>query len=57
MLNCMKLIGQIYLEESDPYVLTAADIDNWVTLPLLNPTFVTAGTSYMAAVEEDNIRN
>ena len=49
MLNCMA-IGQIYLEESDPYVLTAADIDNWCTLPLLNPIFVTAGTSYMAAV-------
>ena len=45
-----EAIGQIYLEESDPYVLTAADIDNWVTLPLLNPIFVTAGTSYMAAV-------
>ena len=45
-----EAIGQIYLEESDPYVLTAADIDNWVTLPLLNPTFVTAGTSYLAAV-------
>ena len=45
-----EAIGQIYLEESDPYVLTAADIDNWVTLPLLNPIFVTAGTSYLAAV-------
>lgn len=42
--------GQIYLEESDPYILTAADIDSWVTLPLLNPYFLTAGTSYMAAV-------
>ena len=42
--------GQIYLEESDPYVLTASDIDNWVTLPLLNPYPLFAGTSYMAAV-------
>ena len=42
--------GQIYLEESDPYVLTAADIDNWVTLPLLSPYPLFAGTSYMAAV-------
>ena len=42
--------GQIYLEESDSYVLTAADIDSWVTLPLLNPYPLFAGTSYMAAV-------
>ena len=44
-----EAIGQIYLEEST-HMLTAADIDNWVTLPLLNPMFVTAGTSYLAAV-------
>ena len=42
--------GQIYLEESDSYVLTAADIDSWVTLPLINPYPLFAGTSYMAAV-------
>jgi hypothetical protein len=43
--------GQIFLEESDTYVLTAADIDSWVTLPLLNPYPLFAGTSYMAAVK------
>ncbi len=42
--------GQIYLEESDSYVLTAADINSWVTLPLINPYPLFAGTSYMAAV-------
>jgi hypothetical protein len=42
--------GQIYLEESDEYTITASDIGSWVTLPLLTPYPLFAGTSYMAAV-------
>ncbi len=42
--------NSIFLAESDPYSLTAADIGNWVTIPLLNPLPVFKGTSYMAAV-------
>jgi len=42
--------GQIWLEESDSYTLTASDIGSWVTLPLLTPYPLFAGTSYMAAV-------
>ena len=42
--------GQIYLEESDEYTLQAQDIDSWVTVPLLSPYPLFAGTGYMAAV-------
>jgi len=42
--------NSIFLAESDPYSLTAADIGNWVTIPLLSPLPVFKGTSYMAAV-------
>ena len=42
--------GQIWLEESDSYTLTASDIDSWVTIPLLVPYPLFSGTSYMAAV-------
>jgi hypothetical protein len=42
--------GQIWLEESDPHILTASDINSWVTIPLLTPYPLFAGTSYMAAV-------
>jgi len=41
----------ILLEESDDYTLQASDIDSWVTLKLLNPTLVSAGTAYLAAVK------
>ena len=41
----------ILLEESDTYTLTASDIGNWMTLKLLNPTSVYAGTAYLAAVK------
>ena len=40
----------IFLAESDPYQLTSSDIGAWVTIPLLNPTYVNKGTGYMAAV-------
>ena len=40
----------IFLAESDPYLLTSSDIGAWVTIPLLNPTYVLKGTGYMAAV-------
>jgi len=42
--------GQIYLDESDVYTLTASDIGSWVTVPLLAPYPLFAGTGYMAAV-------
>ena len=42
--------GQIWLEESDPHILTASDINSWLTIPLLTPYPLFAGTSYMAAV-------
>ena len=41
----------ILLEESDDYELQASDVDSWVTLKLLNPTLVSAGTAYLAAVK------
>ena len=40
----------IFLAESDPYQLTNSDLGSWVTIPLLNPTFVNKGTGYMAAI-------
>jgi hypothetical protein len=43
--------GQIYLAESDPYYLQNSDLGSWVTVPLLNPYPLFAGTSYMAAVK------
>lgn len=43
--------GQIYLAESDPYFLQNSDLGSWVTVPLLNPYPLFAGTSYMAAVK------
>ena len=42
--------GQIYLDESDQYTLKVQDIDSWVTVPLVNPFDLLAGSSYMAAV-------
>ena len=42
--------GQIYLEESDEYTLKAQDLGSWVTVPLLSPYPLFAGTGYMAAV-------
>ena len=42
--------GQIYLDESDVYTLQPQDIGSWVTVPLLNPYPLFAGTGYMAAV-------
>ena len=39
------------LEESDSYTLTPSDRGNWVTLKLLNPYTVYAGTAYLAAVK------
>jgi hypothetical protein len=41
----------LWLEESDSYTLTPSDRGNWVTLKLLNPTLVFAGTAYLAAVK------
>ena len=46
-----SVIDPILLEESDPYQLQASDIDSWITLKLLNPYPVTAGTAYLAAVK------
>ena len=43
--------GQIYLEESDEYTITAQDLGSWVTVPMLSPFPLFAGTSYMAAVK------
>ena len=42
--------GQIFIAESDVYTLQPSDIGQWVTLPLLNPTPLFAGTSYLAGV-------
>jgi hypothetical protein len=42
--------GQIWLAESDVYTLQPSDIGQWVTLPLLIPTPLFAGTSYLAGV-------
>ena len=46
-----SVIDPISLEESDDYQLQASDIDSWITLKLLNPYPVTAGTAYLAAVK------
>ena len=42
--------GQIFIAESDPYTLQPSDIGSWVTLPLVNPVPLFAGTSYLAGV-------
>jgi len=42
--------GQIFLEESDTYTLQNSDIGQWVTIPLLSPYPLFAGTSYLAGV-------
>ena len=42
--------GQIFLGESDSYTLQQSDIGNWVTIPLLSPYPLFAGTSYLAGV-------
>jgi hypothetical protein len=42
--------GEIFLEESDTYTLQQSDIGNWVTIPLLSPYPLLAGSSYMAGV-------
>ena len=42
--------GQIYLDESDEYTLQPQDIGSWVTVPLVTPYPLFAGTGYMAAV-------
>jgi hypothetical protein len=42
--------GQIFIAESDVYTLQQSDIGQWVTLPLLTPTPLFAGTSYLAGV-------
>ena len=43
--------GQIYLDESDEYTIQAQDLGSWVTVPMLSPFPLFAGTSYMAAVK------
>jgi hypothetical protein len=40
----------IYLTQSDDYILTANDIDNWISVPFDGGQDVYAGTSYLAAV-------
>ena len=42
--------NSIFLADSDPYTLQASDLGKWVTIPLLNPLSVSAGTSLMAAI-------
>lgn len=40
----------IFLAQSDDYVLTTNDIDNWITVPFDGGQDLFAGTSYLAAV-------
>ena len=40
----------IYLTQSDDYILTANDLDNWISVPFDGGWDVFAGTSYLAAV-------
>mgnify|MGYP002833667559 FL=1 len=40
----------VYLSQSDDYILTANDIDNWITVPFDGGQDLFAGTSYLAAV-------
>ena len=40
----------IFISQSDDYVLTPADLDNWVTVPMDGGQDLFAGTSYLAAV-------
>jgi len=42
--------NSIFLSESDPYTLQAADLGKWVTIPLVIPLNVIGGTQLMAAV-------
>ena len=45
------VIDPSLLAESDEYELLPSDIDSWVTLKLLSPWPVNAGTAYLAAVK------
>jgi 3D (Asp-Asp-Asp) domain-containing protein len=40
----------VFLEQSDDYTLQASDIDNWVTIGLINPYSAIAGQQYMVAI-------
>jgi len=40
----------IFITQSDDYILTPADLDNWVTIPMDGGQDLFAGTSYLAAV-------
>ncbi|MBT5859426.1 MAG: T9SS type A sorting domain-containing protein, partial [Flavobacteriales bacterium] len=40
----------IYLTQSDDYILTPNDLDNWITVPFDGGQDLFAGTSYLAAV-------
>jgi len=40
----------IYLTQSDDYILTAADLGNWITVPFDGGQMVYSGTGYVAAV-------
>jgi len=40
----------VYLAQSDDYILTANDLDNWITVPFDGGQDLYAGTSYLAAI-------
>lgn len=40
----------IYITQSDDYILTAADLGNWITIPFDGGEMVYSGTGYVAAV-------
>ena len=41
---------KIFITQSDDYVLTSSDLDNWVTVPMDGGQSLFAGTSYLAAI-------
>jgi len=40
----------VYLSQSDDYILSASDIDNWVNIPFDGGQDLFSGTSYLAAI-------
>ena len=51
MCKFMSKMDKSYLDESDEYTIQAQDLGSWVTVPMLSPFNLFAGTSYMAAVK------
>ena len=42
--------NKIYVDQTDDYIITSADLDNWVTISFNNPVPLNPGTTYMLGI-------